>query len=112
MKEHPQLGKRAIDRVTGIPKEVFTIILEHHEQPNGMGYPNGMHGQAIYLPSKIVSIADSFSALISSRPFGKSPVGAKEALATMAADRGKFDEPLLNKFARVLFPSGRQVLRA
>ena len=104
VKEHPQVGKRMVDTLPNVPREVFTIILEHHEQPNGMGYPNGMHGPAIYIPSKIVSIADSFTALISARPYRKLPVAARNALNTMKDDRGKFDEELLRVFERVIFP--------
>ena len=69
-----------------------------HEQPNGMGYPNGMHDRDIFIPSKIVAIADSFSALVSKRPYRMKPAEPLEALAIMRQDIGKFDVKLLNMF--------------
>ena len=101
VKEHPQLGKRIMDTVPEVSREVSTIILEHHEQPNGLGYPNGLHGPDIFAPSKVVSIADSFTALLSIRPFREKPLFAKEALEIMADDRGKFDSKLLEIFSRI-----------
>jgi len=101
VKTHPELGVRLIDGIQGIPREVKLIIMQHHEQPNGSGYPNGIYGSEIYYPAKIVSIADSFSSLISKRPF-RDPYTAREALQIMRDDVGKFDPDLVEKFAQAL----------
>ncbi len=98
MERHPELGKRMVDGVKGIRDEVLFIIMQHHEQPNGHGYPNCIKGESIYKPARIVAIADSFSSLVSKRPFRDS-VSPEMAIDIMRKDIGKFDRKLLEKFA-------------
>ncbi len=100
VKQHPQLGKQVLDTVKSVTPEIRSIVLQHHEQPNGQGYPNGLHDKQIYYLAKIVSIADCFSALISKRPYRDafSPV---HALAIMNEDRGKFDQKMLDQFSKI-----------
>ena len=99
LKGHPEMGKRMLDRVKEASVEVKLVVLQHHEQPNGMGYPNGLQNRDIFLPAKIVAIADSFSALVSIRPYRPKAAEPLEALALMRQDIGKFDPKLLNTFA-------------
>ena len=98
LKSHPQLGKQLLDGIKLVPSEVRTITLQHHEQPNGMGYPNGLHDKHIFYLAKITAIADTFTALISQRPFRKQAFTPLEALEAMREDRGKYDAKLLNHF--------------
>ena len=100
VKEHPEIGARLMDSVKGINPQVRTIIMQHHEQPNGMGYPNKLREKEIYYLSKIVSIADSFAALISPRPFREEAFQPVKAIEIMTQDRGKFDFKLLEKFSK------------
>lgn len=99
LKEHPEAGKRLLDSIKSVPLETKMMVLQHHEQPNGLGYPNGYHDKSIYYPAKIVAIADSFSALISKRPFREAfrPI---DAIEVMMEDRGKFDQKLLDLFCK------------
>lgn len=101
VKEHPQIGAKLLDALKGIVPEVRAIVLQHHEQPNGRGYPNGLRDTEIYLPAKIVSIADSFAALISPRPFREQSFSPLKAIEVMMEDRGKFSPKLLEKFASI-----------
>lgn len=97
---HPELGKRLLDSVKGIRSEVLEIIMQHHEQPNGRGYPNALKDAEIYPMAKIVAIADTFSALITKRSYraGMTPI---EALGIMKSDIGKFDRQLLETFSKI-----------
>ncbi len=104
IKEHPQIGKRLLEGVKAVPQEVRMMVLEHHEQPNGSGYPSGLHDKEIFLLSKLVSIADSFSALTSKRPFRENPCSPIEALSLMNEERGKFDMKLLATFRDLFVP--------
>lgn len=100
LKTHPEIGKRLLDGVRGIPTEARNIVLQHHEQPNGGGYPNGLYDKQMYYPAKIVAIADSFTALVSKRPF-REAMGPLEAIAAMKEDQGKFDVKILDRFSRL-----------
>lgn len=101
LKQHPELGKRLLDNIRGIPPEVREIVMQHHEQPNGNGYPNGLRANEIIHLAKIVAIADSFAALISARPFRPEPQHPLTALNTMQEDRGKFDSKLMAEFFKI-----------
>ncbi|MDR3608338.1 MAG: HD domain-containing phosphohydrolase [Oligoflexia bacterium] len=98
---HPELAKRMLDSVKSVNPEVRMIVLQHHEQPNGRGYPNGLHDKQIYYLAKIVAIADCFSALLCVRPFRDEAFTPVKAIEVMVEDRGKFDLSLLDKFSKI-----------
>lgn len=99
VRSHPEVGKRMLDHLP-IPTEVKMIVLNHHEQPNGNGYPNGLRNNDIYILAKIVAICDTFASLLSDRPHrdGLRPL---EALALMREDVGKFNPEMLKVFTRI-----------
>jgi putative nucleotidyltransferase with HDIG domain len=94
MKSHPKLGLSMIENTPNLPDEVRYIVYQHHEEPSGKGYPNGIHGPVIYYPAKIVAVADAFSALISKRPF-RAPFTVDQAIATLREQTGKYDRELV-----------------
>lgn len=51
----------------------------HHEMVNGQGYPQGLQGDDIPLQAKIVSVADTFDAMTTDRPYSKG-MNLEEAL--------------------------------
>lgn len=105
MWRHPELGQQMVVNMKGIRSEVSQIILQHHEQPNGHGYPNGLKGPEIYHPAKIVSIADAFSAMISKRSFRDS-MNVSEAVKRLVDLPGQFDKNLVATFRdMVLVPN-------
>lgn len=48
---------------------IYNIVTHHHEQTDGMGYPDGLAGEDIPLEARIVAVADVFDALTSERPY-------------------------------------------
>lgn len=52
-------------------RPLMPIIRYHHERFDGKGYPDGLHGNKIPLLSRIISVADSFDAITSFRPYKK-----------------------------------------
>jgi HD-GYP domain-containing protein (c-di-GMP phosphodiesterase class II) len=100
---HPSLGIQAFEGSKTIKQEVLDIILQHHEQPNGHGYPNGMREGEIYHPAKIVSIADTFASLINKRQ-NHEAMNTEEAINAMMSDVGKYDRTLLRTFHAFFFP--------
>lgn len=100
MRSHPRIGLKMIEGTTNIPDEVKYIVYQHHEQPSGQGYPNGLHGPVIYYPSKVVALADAFSALISKRPF-RAAYSVQEAMQIIKSEKGKFDPPLVDVLVNV-----------
>lgn len=101
IKMHPEVGKRMVENIKNIPTESKLIILQHHEQPNGNGYPNSLYNKEIYYFAKIVAIADTFTALILARPYRSQVYTPYEALEVMRYDRGKFDQQLVDSFSTI-----------
>lgn len=68
------------------------IIAHHHERFDGMGYPEGLVGEAIPLEARIVTVADVFDALTSERPY-KQPWSFERAFAYLEEHAGSQFDP-------------------
>ena len=94
MRSQTKLGLKMVENTRSIPEEVRYMIYQHHEEPGGHGYPNGIRGSVIYYPAKIIAIADAFSALISRRPF-RPAYSVEDAIKIIEKSTGKFDRDLV-----------------
>ncbi len=94
MRSHPKLGVKMIEATPNIPDEVRYIVFQHHEAPDGSGYPGGLRGPVIFYPAKIVGLADSFCALITKRPF-REAYTIEQALGILQHEVGKYDRDLV-----------------
>lgn len=61
---HAETGER-MARVFALPEECLAAIRHHHEQPNGLGQPDGLSGDKIPLLARIISVADAYDHLTS-----------------------------------------------
>lgn len=90
----------------------LVVSFEHHIEPNGRGYPKVYGWDRQHLYSRIISIADSFDAMIVNKPW-RSALLPDEALAQMMAEAGsRLDPALVVTFARMMgrYPVGTTVL--
>lgn len=105
---HP---KQAADmlREAGVQDEVWiNTVQHHHERLNGKGYPGSLSGDDISLPVRIVSLADTYSAMISPRNY-RAAKFPHESLIEIFLKRGaEMDESLPHLFIEELgvFPPG------
>jgi putative two-component system response regulator len=95
MKLHVFTGEE-IARPLRSAHDLLPIIRNHHERYDGEGYPDGLAGEAIPLPARIVSICDAFDALISDRPYRKG-LTHRAALETLSSGAGTQWDPALVK---------------
>jgi len=73
-------------------------IRYHHEQYNGMGYPDGLKGEEIPLAARILAVADAYDAMTADRPYRKG-LSRKEALKRLQIAAGKqFDPDIVEIF--------------
>jgi len=67
MRAHAELGGQMLARIPALA-DLAPIVRAHHERFDGAGYPDGLSGEEIPLPARIVSIADAFDAMIGTGP--------------------------------------------
>jgi response regulator RpfG family c-di-GMP phosphodiesterase len=70
VRKHPVWGAD-VARQASLSETIVNIILYHHERFGGGGYPTGMAGTDIPLEARIVSVADTFDAITTNRPYLK-----------------------------------------
>lgn len=98
MKTHAEIGagtlRSVMERAHGTPflKMAETIAHYHHEWFDGTGYPDGLVGEAIPLPARIVAVADVYDALRSKRPY-KGPMSHDKAVAIINQGSGMQFDP-------------------
>lgn len=68
MKRHPAIGADIISCVPSLAAAA-TGVLQHHERPDGKGYPNGLAGNSVSLSASILGVADSIDAMGSNRVY-------------------------------------------
>ncbi|MBN1982695.1 MAG: HD domain-containing protein [Chitinivibrionales bacterium] len=91
MKTHSMLGATIIQEVPFL-HDLSVLILHHHENFDGTGYPHGLQGEQIPLGAQIIHVADAFEAMTSQRPYRES-LDKVQALAVLAENRGKLFSP-------------------
>lgn len=95
MKKHPVIGEKVIERHPLAPL-VMRAVMEHHERIDGKGYPEQPAELSVY--GKIISIADAFDAMTSTRPY-RDGMSMEKALSIVEENKGtQFDPELAEQF--------------
>jgi putative nucleotidyltransferase with HDIG domain len=68
---HAARGAEILRDMSSVPVEVVLSVRHHHERFDGCGYPDGVAGEAIPLPARIIMLCDSIDAMLSDRPYRK-----------------------------------------
>ncbi len=99
MQSHPRLGYEALMQAQVASEESFEfiqiakqIVYSHHEKWDGSGYPQGLAGDAIPIPARLMAVADVYDALISRRVY-KVGMSHEKACAIIEEGRGKHFDP-------------------
>lgn len=101
VKTHPIIACKMVENIKGLEK-IAKIVRAHHERYDGDGYPDNMLGDIIPMESRIISIVDSYVAMISERPY-KSALSENEAIEELRKGKGKqFDGELVERFIKIL----------
>lgn len=103
IRNHPTRGYKLLCQIE-ISPEILAAVRHHHERWDGRkkgpfpAYPDGLKGRKIPLFARIISIADTFDALISERPYKKA-LSRQEALRIIRSNsRKQFDPGLVRIF--------------
>lgn len=82
LKQHPRIGANILQNIPRLPSEIISIILHHHERPDGKGYPKGLLVEQIPKWAGITAVANTYHQLVASYPYGKK-LSQKDALQTI-----------------------------
>lgn len=101
IEEHPVIGAEMLASVE-FPWDVRPLIRNHHERWDGQGYPDRLAGEQIPLAARILTVADVYDALTTTRSY-RQPFAVEDALAIMQQGRGRlFDPVLLDRFLEMV----------
>jgi diguanylate cyclase (GGDEF)-like protein/putative nucleotidyltransferase with HDIG domain len=93
MQSHPVWGAQLVETLPAF-KEIVPLIRLHHENYDGSGYPDGLKGEEIPLPARILRIADSFDAMTTDRPY-RTALSYSEACRELKNKAGIYYDPQL-----------------
>lgn len=97
MQTHPEQGYDIMSRVTSL-KDVIGGMRYHHERWDGKGYPLGLRGEEIPLLARIIAVADTYDAMVSTRPYRKG-LSPQVAFDEIVKHRGtQFDPRVVDAF--------------
>jgi diguanylate cyclase (GGDEF)-like protein/putative nucleotidyltransferase with HDIG domain len=91
MKIHTTVGAQILSRVN-FPYPVTPIVRHHHEQWDGLGYPDGLKAEQIPITARIISVVDCFDSVREDRPFRRGMTRV-EAIAFLLRGAGNHFDP-------------------
>ena len=97
VKNHSLIGHNILKNIKGMEK-VAIVVLQHHEQYSGKGYPNQLSEEGILIEARIIALCDALDTMLSTRPY-KQGCSIDEAVAELVRCRGThFDPKVVDAF--------------
>ena len=101
VKEHPVIGERILRPIIR-NRVVLSAIRSHHERFDGGGYPDGLRAEEIPFLSRVITVADCYDALTSSRAY-RDAMTQEDALGILHDGMSsQFDPHLVPPFIRMI----------
>ncbi|MFZ5942675.1 MAG: HD-GYP domain-containing protein [Bacillota bacterium] len=101
IKQHPLIGAQILSHLSK-SNQFLSIVRSHHERFDGNGYPFGLKGEDIPLEARIVSVADTFDAMTTKRPY-RPALSYQVAVQELVKNKGsQFDPEVVDAFIRIL----------
>jgi len=106
IKQHTIEGAATLQKM-GFSDHSCGIVRSHHERYNGEGYPDRLAGPQIPLGARILSVVESYTAMLHDRP-NRPALTADEAISTLVENWGvRYDPEVVNAFLVVLEEEAR-----
>ena len=112
VRAHPLLSYRVITKELMYPDDIGLVGLQHHERWDGEGYPRRNAAADIDLLARIVSVADAFEAMVSTKSYRNSMIGYAAMKNLLTDNSRRFDPDILKSFIKSMgiYPLGSLVL--
>lgn len=108
IKRHPEIGYRILSTSPEYA-EIAQDILSHHERYDGKGYPRGLKGEEIPIRARIITVADSYDAMVSDRPYRR-PLTHQEAIDEIKRNLGTQFDPNIGMLFIELYDKHDEVI--
>jgi putative nucleotidyltransferase with HDIG domain len=105
MEQHSEIGERILRNVDDY-SEIADVVRSHHERIDGMGYPDGIHGDEIPLLARIIGVADAYDAMTSDRPYREALPSRVARMRLAQAVETQFDTAVVAAFEAILAAAG------
>ncbi len=96
IRAHPRCSAEIISRLR-LLRQSAEIVAQHHERPDGRGYPEGLKGHEISVGAKILNVADAFDAMTTDRPYRKRRT-LEEAVEELSKGSGSEFDPVVVEY--------------
>ena len=107
MRRHPIYGASILEPSESL-RPLVPLVLHHHENYDGSGYPEGRKGEDIPLGSRIIIVADAYEAMTSDRIYRKA-IGHDRAMEQLNRYKGiQFDPKVVRALATLIEERGPQ----
>jgi HD-GYP domain-containing protein (c-di-GMP phosphodiesterase class II) len=107
MRRHPIYGASILEPSAAL-RPLVQMVLHHHENFDGSGYPEGLKGADIPLGSRIIIVADAYEAMTSDRIYRKS-IGHDRAMEQLTKYKSiQFDPTIVRALEQLLEKQGPQ----
>jgi response regulator RpfG family c-di-GMP phosphodiesterase len=107
LNRHPAAGYEILRPINHPFADIPLMARYHHERPDGRGYPEGLKDEEIPLGAKIVSLADSFDAMTTDRPYRRRRA-FEEVVEDFRRNAGRqFSPEVVAAFCRALLKEAR-----
>ena len=108
VRAHVVASLKILKRSGELSKPVLNIVACHHERLNGSGYPRGLSGNDIPVFARIVGLADTYDAMISSRPYSRARSSFEAMQELQDLKDHLFQGSLVEHFVQTvgMFPTG------
>lgn len=97
---HPSLGYKVV-KEEEYSERICEMILHHHENYDGTGYPNNLRGEEIPFGSRVLRVCDVFAALTSDRPYRKA-FDSQTAVELLIEEVRHFDMKVFLAFQSII----------
>jgi len=101
IRSHPEKGVEILQPLKQF-EGLLPAIMHHHERFDGSGYPHGLSGDSIPLLARIISVADTYDAILSDRPYRVASRHEKAIRELWAWADKQFDPVVLDGFMQVV----------
>src|SRR5258707_11143497 len=111
MRRHPIYGASILEPSAAL-RPLVQMVLHHHENFDGTGYPEGLRGEGIPIGARIIIVADAYEAMTSDRIYRKA-IGHERAMEQLNKYKGvQFDPRVVRALAQLLERQGPAAFEA